>query len=110
MREVREAEAGAPFHTWAVWGSRKAGVTIRHEGLDRALREVTILALCAGLLTGFLLGLALSPLASWLGRARTVSGRRCQQVIHTQGSGVATPGLELQMDCVAFHTHTRTRA
>src|SRR5262245_33908474 len=67
LRDVVGAGSGANFHTWAVWGSRKAGVTIRQEGLDRALREVTILALCAGLLTGFLLGLALSPwLPGWL--------------------------------------------
>jgi hypothetical protein len=29
LRDVVGAEGGANFHTWAVWGSRKAGVTIR---------------------------------------------------------------------------------
>jgi len=75
LSEVLGADAGANFHTWAVWGSRKAGVTIREEGLDRALREVTILALCTGLLTGFLLGLALSPwLPGWVAPALAAVG------------------------------------
>src|SRR3954470_9115136 len=75
LREVVGPEAGANFHTWAVWGSRKAGLTVREEGLDRAMREVTILALCTGLLTGFLLGLALSPwLSGWAALALAAAG------------------------------------
>jgi hypothetical protein len=75
LHEVVGTEAGANFHTWAVWGSRKAGVTIRQQGLDRALREVTILALCTGLLAGFLLGLALSPwLPGWVTPALSAVG------------------------------------
>jgi hypothetical protein len=75
LREVVGAEDGANFHTWAVWGSRKAGVTIRQEGLERAMREVTILALCTGLLTSFLLGLALSPwLPGWVAPALAAVG------------------------------------
>jgi hypothetical protein len=58
-------DSGANFHTWAVWGSRKAGVTIREEGLDRSLREVTIIAFCVGLLTGFLLGVVLQRWLPW---------------------------------------------
>src|SRR5437764_7171785 len=65
LREVLGPESGANFHTWAVWGSRKAGITIREEGLDRALREVTILAGCAGLLAGFLLGVVLWQWLPW---------------------------------------------
>ena len=30
---------GANFHSWAVWGSRKAGVTIRQEDLGSAIRN-----------------------------------------------------------------------
>lgn len=70
LREVVGAEGGANFHSWAVWGSRKAGVTIREEGLDRALREVTLLVSGTGLLSGWLLG---EGLRSWLPR-RTVAG------------------------------------
>ncbi len=65
LRDVVGTEGGANFHSWAVWGSRKAGETIREEGLDRALREVTVLALGLGLLTGFILGEALSFWLSW---------------------------------------------
>jgi hypothetical protein len=31
LRSVTGAESGANFHTWAVWGSKKAGRTIRQE-------------------------------------------------------------------------------
>jgi len=65
LQQVVGPEGGANFHTWAVWGSRKAGVTIREEGLDRAMREVTILAFCVGLLTGFLLGVVLGCWLPW---------------------------------------------
>jgi hypothetical protein len=65
LLDVVGAEGGANFHTWAVWGSRKAGVTIREEGLDRAMREVTILAFCTGLLAGFLLGVVLWSWLPW---------------------------------------------
>jgi len=41
LREVVGPEAGANFHSWAVWGSRKAGVTIRQEDKDQASRETT---------------------------------------------------------------------
>src|SRR4051794_22654086 len=92
LREVVGPEGGANFHTWAVWGSRKAGVTIREEGLDRAMREVTILALCSGLLAGFLSGITLwcwlpwwvvpglsalgAACGAWTGRRWLASGRR----------------------------------
>jgi hypothetical protein len=65
LLEVVGPEGGANFHTWAVWGSRKAGVTIRQEGLERAMREVTILSFCAGLLAGFLLGVLLESWLPW---------------------------------------------
>lgn len=63
--EMVGPEGGANFHTWAMWGSRQAGVTIREEGLDRALREVTILAGSTGLLTGFLVGMGLWYWLPW---------------------------------------------
>jgi hypothetical protein len=63
LREVIGPEGGANFHSWAVWGSRKAGVTIREEGLDRALREVTVLTGCLGMMVGFLPG---TLLRGWL--------------------------------------------
>ncbi|MEZ6017745.1 MAG: hypothetical protein R3F49_21740 [Planctomycetota bacterium] len=43
---------GANFHCWAVWGSRKAGVTIRQEDLERALLDATIVAGAVGAIVG----------------------------------------------------------
>jgi len=34
-------EGGPNFHSWAVWGSRKAGVTIRQEDIDDAIHNAT---------------------------------------------------------------------
>jgi hypothetical protein len=65
LSDVLGPDAGANFHTWAVWGSRKAGVTIRQEGLNRALREVCVLSACAGLLVGFAGGVYLFHGQSW---------------------------------------------
>jgi hypothetical protein len=44
--------AGANFHSWAVWGSRKAGVTIRQEDLDDARRDGSIVGGVVGGLVG----------------------------------------------------------
>ena len=40
LQAVTGANAGANFHSWAVWGSKKAGETIRWED-TRGLRRVT---------------------------------------------------------------------
>jgi len=45
-------DAGANFHSWAVWGSRKAGVTIRQEDLDSAIRDAFVVAGGVGAATG----------------------------------------------------------
>lgn len=94
LREIVGEEGGANFHTWAVWGSRKAGVTIRAEGLDRALREVTILASGTGLLAALLLGKGLRsglPVAGalaggWLGRHWFLSSRRRAAELMLEGN------------------------
>jgi hypothetical protein len=41
LAEVMGRESGPNFHSWAVWGSRKAGVTIRQEDLDSAIENAT---------------------------------------------------------------------
>jgi len=67
--------AGANFHSWAVWGSRKAGVTIRQEDLDQARRDGSVVGGLVGALVGvgcgWLLGWALAwlPAAALLGAA-----------------------------------------
>jgi hypothetical protein len=45
-------EGGPNFHSWAVWDSRKAGVTIRQEDLDSAIRNATVTAGVVGSLIG----------------------------------------------------------
>jgi hypothetical protein len=54
LQSVTGTDAGANFHTWAVWGSRKAGVTIRQEDLGEALRNATVVAGIVGLIVGLL--------------------------------------------------------
>ncbi len=48
LREALGRESGPNFHSWAVWGSRKAGMTIRQEDLDGAVRGATAAAALAG--------------------------------------------------------------
>jgi len=54
LRSVTGADAGANFHTWAVWGSRKAGETIRCDDTMRVRqgvqRAATVVGLAASLL------------------------------------------------------------
>lgn len=64
LNHVTGADAGANFHTWAVWGSRKAGVTIRQEDLGEALRNATVVAGIVGLIVG--LGVSSLSIAFWL--------------------------------------------
>jgi hypothetical protein len=43
LREVLGAGTGANFHTWATWGSKKAGITIRQEDIP-GLRRFALVA------------------------------------------------------------------
>ena len=52
LSECIGPEVGANFHSWAVWGSRKAGVTIRQEDLESALRNATVVAAIGGFFIG----------------------------------------------------------
>lgn len=56
LANVMERDAGPNFHTWAVWGSRKAGVTIRQEDLDDAIRHATVTAGIVGSVIGAFTG------------------------------------------------------
>ncbi|WP_184302187.1 hypothetical protein [Aporhodopirellula rubra] len=53
-------DVGANFHSWAVWGSRKAGVTIRQADRDQASRDATIVAGIVGGLVGVVVGWAVA--------------------------------------------------
>jgi len=75
-------DAGPNFHSWAVWGSRKAGVTIRQEDLDNAVRDASITAGVIGTIVGIATGLFVqhvwlpslpAPFAALLGTALGVS-------------------------------------
>ena len=48
LRQLIGESGGANFHTWAVWGSKTAGRTIRHEDLPVPMRVVTPAATLAG--------------------------------------------------------------
>ncbi len=62
LQAVTGTDAGANFHTWAVRGSRKAGVTIRQEDLGEAMRDATVVS---GIV-GFVVGLSISWISIFL--------------------------------------------
>jgi len=64
LHTVTGIDSGANFQTWAVWGSRKAGVTIRQEDLSEAIRNATIVSA----IVGFIVGITVSAvtIAFWL--------------------------------------------
>ena len=61
LQELTGKEAGPNFHSWAVWGSKKAGVTIRQEDLDSALKNAAIVS---GIV-GFIVGSIAAALTVW---------------------------------------------
>ncbi|MDZ4821469.1 MAG: hypothetical protein SGJ20_21105 [Planctomycetota bacterium] len=78
LRDVLGEDSGANFHSWAVWGSRKAGVTIRQEDLDDARRDGTVVGGIVGALVGIGLGLLLGTFGGWLAPiGLSVSGAFC---------------------------------
>jgi hypothetical protein len=58
-------EGGPNFHTWAVWGSRKAGETIRQEDLDSAIGNATITAGVVGCAIGAATGVIAGRWLHW---------------------------------------------
>lgn len=81
-RALSRVLGGGPnFHTWAVWGSGKAGETIRGEGNGRAEWEIPLAAAAVGLLAGVAFGWPVAVIAAvacgavarlfiWLGTRR----------------------------------------
>ncbi len=65
LRQTIGEEAGANFHTWAVWGSRKAGVTIRQEDRDQASRDGTMVGGIVGAIVGLGIGALLHGWIAW---------------------------------------------
>jgi hypothetical protein len=64
---LSRALGGPNFHTWAVWGSSKAGETIRGEGNGRAEREMPLLGAAVGLLVGMPFGWGVAVTAAVCG-------------------------------------------
>jgi hypothetical protein len=58
-------DCGPNFHTWAVWGSRKAGVTIRQEDLGSAIRNAMVTAGIVGSLIGAVVGIFAGRMLHW---------------------------------------------
>jgi hypothetical protein len=58
-------ESGPNFHSWAVWGSRKAGVTIRQEDLDSAIGTATATAGVVGCVIGAATGVFAGRWRAW---------------------------------------------
>jgi hypothetical protein len=54
LREVLGADSGANFHTWATWGSKKAGRTIRQEDIPQLRTLTTLIGGGLGLLAAIL--------------------------------------------------------
>jgi hypothetical protein len=58
-------EAGPNFHSWAVWGSRKAGVTIRQEDLGSAIVNATVTSVIVGCVIGAAMGVLVGRWLHW---------------------------------------------
>ena len=67
-------EGGPNFHSWAVWGSRKAGVTIRQEDLDSAIRNATVTAGVVGGVIGAATGIFAGRWLGWATDYFTAAG------------------------------------
>lgn len=103
-------EAGANFHSWAVWGSKKAGVTIRQEDLDAALRDAT----WVGGLSGGLIGLGVArglpgrwwyPLGLGLGTVSgALSGRAIARWSRSKAARLVLSGNRLVLDDIGRQT------
>jgi hypothetical protein len=59
-------DGGPNFHSWAVWGSLKAGVTIRQEDLDSAISNATMTAGIVGSVIGAAMGILAGHWLPWV--------------------------------------------
>jgi len=86
-------EGGPNFHSWAVWGSRKAGVTIRQEDLDSAITTATVTAAVVGSLVGA--ATAGRKLAIWSREKASKLTLRGNQIVIQEIGGQSARFLEL---------------
>lgn len=73
LRQITGPASGANFHTWAVWGSKKAGRTIREEDLSLLSRHGVRVAAAFG-----------------AGVGATVSGGTAKRLVSSVAAGAAT--------------------
>jgi hypothetical protein len=111
------AECGANFHSWAVWGSRKAGVTIRQEDLDRALLDATVVAGTVGTCVGVGGALALGwPALAVLGGAAlgflcgAATGRAIARWSRRRASALVLEGNRTVLEDIGSRTIAYLRA
>lgn len=104
-------DAGANFHSWAVWGSRKAGVTIRQEDLDDARRDGTIVGGVVGGLVGIGCGWLLKfpllwlPAAALLGAACGITvGRLIISHSRRRSAGLVLAGNRTVLEDIGLQT------
>jgi len=97
LMEALGPETGANFHSWAVWGSRKAGVTIRQEDLDKSIRDGAVVAGVVGTVVAILGGLLIDRRLKGVSRA-------------TWAAGVATGASVGSMAGWALAVDSRSRA
>jgi hypothetical protein len=109
LGRVLGLDAGANFHSWAVWGSKKAGVTIRQEDLDTALRDASwaggsvggLVGLAVGHKLGYFwpkLGLLAGTLSGW------VSGRAIARWSRRKAARLVLDGNRLVLDDIGRQT------
>lgn len=104
LRGLLGEEAGANFHSWAVWGSKKAGYTIRQEDLDTALVDATRAGAISGGLTGLSLAHKLGgrfwyPLGLAVGGVSgALSGRAIARWSRRRASQLVLQGNRLVLD------------
>ena len=65
LAEKLGRDGGPNFHSWAVWGSRKAGATIRQEDLDSAISNATVTAGIVGGVIGAATGVFAGHWLRW---------------------------------------------
>jgi len=106
-------EVGANFHSWAVWGSLKAGTTIRQEDLDSAITNATWVAGAVGAATGLVAkssiqktsSLALSMAAGALGSfAGALAGRSIAKYSRHRAAEVILEGNRTVLEDIGTYT------
>lgn len=109
--------SGANFHSWAVWGSKKAGVTVRQEDLESALSDATRVAGACGTAVGVWASRVLAPHLPLLGKPSgrlfgsvlgaccgAASGRLLARLSRRRAAALVLEGNKLVLDDIGRQT------